>query len=81
MTTLVVETPPRVAEILREARQLMATERIMLAKLLLDSVLTGDLDDEADWSAMSLATFQRDWNNAEDAVYDNWRELYGVPAR
>jgi hypothetical protein len=38
-------------------------------------------EGEADWTAMSLSTFQRDWDNAEDAIYDNWRELYGVPAR
>jgi len=50
-------------------------ERLVLAKLLLESVLTGEPDDEADWSAMGLDSFQRDWNNAEDAIYDNWREL------
>jgi len=58
-----------------------AVERLALAKLLLESILIGELDDEADWSAMSLDSFQRDWDNAEDTVYDNWRELYGAPAR
>jgi len=53
----------------------------MLARLLLDSVLSGKPDDEADWEGLSLTAFQRDWDNVEDAVYDNWRELYGVPAR
>jgi len=77
-----VETvPPSVAEMFNKVKRLTSTERLTLAKLLLESVLTGEPEGEADWTAMSLSTFQRDWDNAEDAVYDNWRELYGVPAR
>ena len=52
-------------------------ERLALAKLLLESILDGEPGDEADWSAMSLDTFQRDWDNVEDTIYDNWRELSG----
>jgi hypothetical protein len=33
------------------------------------------------WSFLSDAALQRVWDNEADAVYDNWRELYGVPAR
>lgn len=33
------------------------------------------------WSFLSEASLQRIWDNEEDAIYDNWRELYGVPAR
>jgi len=72
---------PQVAAIFDEARRLTTVERLTLAKLLLESVLTGEADEEANWSAMSLDAFQRDWDNPEDAIYDNWRELYGVPAR
>ena len=43
---------------------------------LLESQLT-----EPDWQSMSLASFAKDWDNPEDAIYDNWRELYGIPAR
>ncbi len=28
---------------------------------------------------MSEAALMRVWDNEQDAVYDNWRELYGVP--
>ena len=73
--------PPRVAEIFDGARRLTTVERLALAKLLLESVMADELDDETNWSAMSLDTFQRDWDNAEDAIYDNWKELYGVPTR
>jgi len=70
-----------VVEIFEETRQLTNTERLTLAKLLLESVLAGEPDEETHWSAMSLDAFQRDWDNPEDALYDNWRALYGVPAR
>ena len=83
MTTRVTvgTVPPQVAEILSGAKRLTTVERLALATLLLESVLAGEPDDEANWSAMSLDTFQRDWDNPEDAIYDNWRELYGVPTR
>lgn len=29
-------------------------------------------------SALSDDVFVRTWDNAEDAVYDGWRELYGL---
>jgi excisionase family DNA binding protein len=31
------------------------------------------------WTKLSEESFARDWDNDKDAVYDNWRELYGVP--
>jgi hypothetical protein len=33
------------------------------------------------WSFLSKHSLTRVWDNEEDAAYDNWRELYGVPAR
>jgi hypothetical protein len=57
-----------VAEILKRTGQLTTVERLTLAKLLLESVLLGESDEETDWSAMSLDTFQRDWDNAEDSI-------------
>ena len=62
---------PRVAEIFEKVEQLASTERLTLAKLLLESVLTAESEEETDWTAMSLSTFRKDWNNAEDAIYDN----------
>jgi hypothetical protein len=81
MKAAIGTVPPRVAEVFNGAKQLTTVERLALAKLLLESVLAGEPDDETNWSAMSLDTFQRDWGNAEDAIYDNWKELYGIPAR
>src|SRR3990172_5896434 len=35
-------------------------------------------DSAKAWIALSEASFARDWDNVQDAAYDNWRELYGV---
>jgi hypothetical protein len=78
MRTAVETAPPQVVQVLDRVKRLTTIERLTLAQLLLESVLIGKSNGEADWSAMSLDTFQRDWDNAEDAIYDNWRELYGV---
>ena len=36
---------------------------------------------EQDRQDIGLSVFAKDWDNPDDAIYDNWRELYGVPAR
>jgi len=72
---------PRVTEAFNTVKRFSATERLVLAKLLLDSLLVNEAEDEADWLKMSLSTFEKDWDNPDDTIYDNWRELYGVPAR
>lgn len=59
-------------------RKLNKQERLMLAKALLDSVVAPTLDEESDWQELSLAAFAADWDNPDDAIYDNWREHYGV---
>jgi hypothetical protein len=60
----------------KRARQLNNQERLLLAKMLLDSVVTFETDQETDWQHLSLASFAAGWDNPEDAIYDNWRELY-----
>ena len=76
----VMQAPERVSVLFEAAKRLQTQERLVLAKLLLESVLDVEVESEADWSAMGLAAFEKDWDNSEDAIYDNWRELYGVPA-
>lgn len=77
----VTSAQPEITVMLGLAKRFSAKERLVLAKLLLDSIVSEDKEDDMDWQAMSLAAFERDWDNPEDAIYDNWRELYGVPAR
>jgi len=72
---------PRVTKLLDTAKNFSTTERLILAKLLLDSLLIDETEDMADWYNMGLAAFEKDWDNPDDAIYDNWREMYGVTAR
>jgi hypothetical protein len=46
--------------------------------MLLDSILSDEAMEEIDWDELGLASFQRDWDNDDDAIYDHWREHYGV---
>jgi hypothetical protein len=36
------------------------------------------LVQERDWAAVAEQSFAKDWDNEEDAIYDNWREHYHV---
>ena len=74
-------TTPRIAQVLTVADRLTAAERLFVARWLLDSVLTKKLDEEADWQQLRLAAFEAEWDNKEDAIYDDWRTHYSVPAR
>lgn len=38
-------------------------------------------DEETDWTTASLASFAADWDNEDDAIYDNWEEHYGGQKR
>ena len=81
MTILNIAAMPQVAEVLTVAGRLTVNERLLVARVLLDSVLRQTIDDETDWQNLSLASFEAEWDNEEDAIYDNWRELYGIPTR
>ena len=35
-------------------------------------------EERRDWQNASEQAFARLWDNEHDAIYDNWRELYGV---
>lgn len=81
MTVTNFATTPRIAEVLTVASRLTLTERLFVARWLLDSVLTKEINDEEDWQALSLSMFEKDWDNEEDAIYDDWRTHYDIPAR
>ena len=71
-------SPTRITEVFERTKQFDASERLLLAKLLLDSVLNEESKADAQWNQMGLDAFAADWDNPEDAVYDNWREAYGL---
>ena len=37
--------------------------------------------NERDWGHVPAASFAEDWENDQDAIYDRWRERYGVSER
>lgn len=41
--------------------------------------LFGDENERRGWYRLAEPSLLRVWDNDEDAVYDNWRQLYGVP--
>ena len=81
MTALNIATTPQITEVLNVAARLTLTERLLVARLLLDSVLTKESDEDTDWQQLSTKAFESEWDNEDDAIYDHWREIYGVPAR
>lgn len=80
MTMLAGNASPQINQVWQIINRLNAQEKLVLAKLLLDSIVAAEAGDEADWQNLSLAAFEADWNNPEDAIYDNWRELYDQPS-
>ena len=78
MTLYMDNLPDRVSRTWETVRQFNRQERLLLAKALLDSVVASTVDEESDWRNLSLAAFATDWDNPDDAVYDNWREHYNV---
>jgi hypothetical protein len=81
MSVMTVELSPRVTQVLDVVRSFSVDERIILAKLLLDTVVAGDAEDTADWQALGLSAFEMDWDNPDDAIYDDWRTFYDVQSR
>jgi len=80
MTAMDIITSTHVSDVLSKVRSFSTNERLILAKLILDS-LVDPSEEETDWLKMSLSSFEKDWDNPDDAIYDNWREEYGIPAR
>ena len=52
MTVSTMTSTPKVVGIYESVRRLTSQERLMLARLLLDSVLSEEVDDHADWTAL-----------------------------
>jgi len=77
---LAINSSPQINQAWQMINRLNAQERLLLAKLLLDSVVSAEAGDEADWQHLSLSAFEADWDNPEDAIYDDWRELYDQPS-
>jgi hypothetical protein len=76
MTVLELDLSQRVTKVLDMVRHFTVNERIVLAKLLLDTVVAGDAEESTDWQSLGLSAFEAEWDNPSDAIYDDWRSLY-----
>lgn len=54
---------PQIAEVLNGVEQLTSTERLWVARYLLDSVLTKAVDDEANGENLGLTAFEQEQDN------------------
>lgn len=36
-----------------------------------------DAEKEA-WTQLGMSRLEQEWDNPQDAIYDNWKKLYGV---
>jgi hypothetical protein len=34
--------------------------------------------EEEGWSALGMSRLEEEWDNPKDAIYDDWKRLYGV---
>jgi len=35
-------------------------------------------DDRQEWAELGMDRLEQEWDNPADAIYDNWKQLYGV---
>ena len=41
-------------------------------------IRTVDEVSDSEWRELGMRRLEEEWDNPVDAVYDNWKELYGV---
>lgn len=62
----------------RRASENEVVERALDLYFSLVDFFDGDTERQ-DWYRLSEAALSRVWDNEQDAAYDDWRVLYGVP--
>jgi hypothetical protein len=38
-------------------------------------------EQEEGWADLGMSRLEAEWDNAQDAIYDDWKRLYGVSSR
>ena len=73
MTQIVAERLTKRVQLLNDAQaeNVLAFVEFMLAQEKLG-------EERRAWHTASEEAFTRVWDNEYDAIYDNWRELYGI---
>jgi len=62
----------------RQVSESRVVEKALDILFSLADVIDQDLDRQT-WYCLSEPSLLRVWDNDPDAVYDSWRDLYGVP--
>ncbi|MFN0145748.1 MAG: hypothetical protein ACKVT1_04500 [Dehalococcoidia bacterium] len=71
-------TPAEAERLSRIARESSRTEERLIASAVRIYLDICDSDSSREWASLSAPAFARVWDNQDDAVYDHWRDLYGV---
>ena len=64
-----------------EQAQLLAAFVAFLRRQQQEAATRDALAQEQGWAALAAQRFANDWDNEDDAIYDNWREHYHVRER
>jgi hypothetical protein len=35
--------------------------------------------EQAEWTELGMSRLEEEWDTPENAIYDDWRTLYGIP--
>ena len=62
-----------------QAQLIAAFVEFLRHKLRTTSALTEAEAEEEGWGEGAVKSFAKDWDNGQDAIYDNWREHYHIP--
>lgn len=47
-------------------------------EIAVETLTSSEPAEKEAWSAQGMSRLEEEWDNPRDAVYDNWRKLYGV---
>ena len=36
------------------------------------------VNDKQDWMELGMSRLEEEWSNSQDAIYDDWKKLYGL---
>jgi hypothetical protein len=62
-----------------QARLVAAFVEFLRHRLRTSQAVTQAEGEEQEWAAGAVTSFAKDWDNEQDAIYDNWKERYHVP--
>ncbi|MGH8067653.1 MAG: hypothetical protein ACRERE_20975 [Candidatus Entotheonellia bacterium] len=62
-----------------QAQLVAAFVEFLRLKLYTSRTVTEAEGEEQGWDAAAVTSFAKDWDNEQDAIYDNWKERYDVP--